>query len=351
MDRTELTTLATRLLNPIAGLHKQVIASFDTPQVGPYHQEGNYLVDHLIRMFNEWRRLAGRPEMSEVLEVALNQVEYHIENGEDLIALYIVLHDAWKGDEVMQVKLDGLPEMTMTRKSWAKWVKTMGSQDKDPVDIAKAKGMLQVSYEDHAEVAAVQLECFTETLKLPEWFVRVVLLHMVAIQLAQVNVPLYERSFANLPEEAWQFLTVVTWLDAQGAVGEDGNCNISGWNNLISSKWAAESYRRVERAIRKADRLDGQKMERALSDLRNSHDIFHNETPDESIDRLKRECALPKVTEADVRNALANIEGLGEALIATIAAEMATDGKLSPDTGRALGRFNKPVRDALKSLG
>ena len=63
-------------------------------------------------------------------------------------------------------------------------------------------------------------------------------------------------------------------------------------------------------------------------------------------------CSLPEVTEEQVRDALAPAieQGLPEELVSAIVADMTSEGKLSKDVGKRLGRFNRAVRPALARL-
>jgi len=364
MDRNELIELARRTLP--ADLVEVVATSLDAPQYGPYHGEGPFLDSHLSAVFQSLRDASeGRfhPQVPEYARAAIGEAaKTHAHRA----PLHVLLHDVEKVSCMTFVHEDGRKEAV----GRADWLRMLDGEEDGPgirrrdadalARLCRRRGIGQISYyqevegetRTHGKVAADRLRRRGD---IDDLVVRGIETHEVAFQFGAkggVNIPLFEKTFGDWDESEVRYALLVNYADQMGSLGASGEPDISDFLWMARSWDAWGKLQALQRHFAAAARVDGQKLERALAGLRRSPTAFQVESYPDVVARIAAEVALPEVTEAQVRAALAPAidEGLPEDLAAAIVAEMTSAGKLSAETGRALGPLNRLVRPALARL-
>lgn len=350
--RSRLMSLARDLLP--ADLLPDFEASLSTPQLGPHHNEGPFMDSHLEAMLrtlddvSRFRFASGVPH--EAAAVMDSVVMVHRNDA----VLHILLHDIEKqscltlvfadGHEEERASLEGLP--VESAEAWSAY--------------CAEHGVVQVSYyhgdgeskRSHGKAAAERLRAhggFSELL------LRGIETHEIATVFGDrdgVNIPLFEENFGDLNAAEIAYVLLANYLDQMASLGADGQPDIGDFVWLAKTWLAWRDLEHLKRRLAELDRLDQHKLSQILGKLRNDKDAFQAESVDVAFERILKEVKLPEVTADQVREALAPAmaEGLPADIAEAIVAEMTSDGKVSSETGKRLGKFNKTVRPALAKL-
>ncbi len=341
-------------------LQGDVERSLHVPQVGPYHQEGPFMENHLSRVM-----MALEEVYFEGLQVFVPQPVRSLITGAiqklgmDLCRLYILLHDLDKANCLTIVYIDG----NKVAVTWDEWTGMFDGSDGDSLaTFCLDAGIEQISYyqdqdggskRSHGRVTAERLRGRED---IPDIVVKAIEEHELAFTFGSrggINIPLVEKMVEGKDKLAIGFTLLVNYADQMGSAREDGEPDVSDFLLMVDSYLAYRQLGQLKDRLSQTDRLDDQKVNKALAKLRKATDAFCAEDVDRAYSRIVRECRLPELTQAQVMTALepAISEGLSDKLIEAIVAEMTSEGKLSRETGKALGRFNRLIRPALAKLG
>lgn len=349
------------------GLMSAIELSFGTPQFGPFHCEGPTMDSHLWLIHETLRDAMNRHFHPNVPLFIGKDMEEAAHRFNALALQHLLLHDLEKITTLTFVFTDGRKE-AITLEQWAEMMlrlhESLGITELDEKtlrDFCTGRGIAQISYYQdvdgkkisHGKKAADRLR---ELGGFDDLLIRGIETHEIAFQFGErrgINIPLFERTFGDLGDLAIDYMCLVNYCDQMSSLRENGQPDISDFLWMVRSYEAWQKFQVVIADINAIDRLDNQKVQRALAALRDSTDAFQNEGVDAVVERIVTECKLPTVTESQVRDALAPAiaEGLDAELVERIVTEMTTDGKIASDTGDKLGRFNRLVRPALAKLG
>jgi len=357
LTNEQLLSCATDLVP--ADLVADVERSLVVPQVGPYHQEGPFMDSHLVRVLATLEDIADGQIDERVPETVRSLMVKAVESvGLDTCRLYVLLHDADKATCLTLVFTDGSKRAI----TWGEWTAMFtGTTGDELSSFCQESGIEQISYyQDQDGVKRTHGRVTAERLRgrgdIPEIVVSAIEEHELAFTFGTrggTNIPLIERMVEGKDDICVGFTFAVNYADQMGSYREDGRPDMGYFLLMTESFVAFRQLAELTARIVKTDRLHKQKVEKVVADLRRSTDAFRAETADQAYSRIVGDAKLPEVTEAQVRTALeqAIAEGLPREIIDTIVVEMTSSGKLSSETGKALGRFNRPVRAALATLG
>ncbi len=366
MTSKDLMTMAAGLVP--ADLLSDVRRSLLVPQVGPYHQEGPFMDSHLVRVLATLEDVAqGQIDERVPKSVRMLMVDAVESVGLDTCRLYVLLHDLDKATCLTLVDANGSKRAI----TWDEWRTFAGIPTEGfalgvacKLLIPTLTGMskiVQISYyQDQDGVTRTHGRVTGERLRgrddIPAIVVNAIEEHELAFTFGArggINIPLIERMVEGKDDISVGFTFAVNYADQMGSYREDGSPDISDFLLMAESYCAFRQFTELTARIAATDRLDSQKVEKAMAGLRKATDAFRTESADQAYARIIEECKLPKVDEDQVRQALepAIAEGLPTEIVEAIVAEMTTLGKLSSETGKQIGRFNRLVRPALAKLG
>ncbi len=349
MDSIRNVTMTAQLPEEI---QNAALASLRTPQRGPFHNEGAFMESHLQLMLevldDVWRQ-RFHPAVS--LEAALAMHKALVDTTPAAL-MHVVLHDIDKPSCLTLVFVDdskdertGLEGLPLeSEEAWDAY--------------CEEQGIVQVSYYHestgrmHGKVAAERLRA----LGFDDLLVKGIETHEIAMAFGDrggVNIPLFEEHFGGMNEREIGYVLLVNYLDQMASLGPDGQPCLDDFVWLMKSWRGSRSLKQVKHWMATHDRLDQHKLNQILAKLRNDKDAFTTESFVDAYARILKEVVLPEVTADQVREALtpAIAEGLSSELVEAIVSEMTSDGKVSSDTGKKIGKFNKLVRPALAKLG
>lgn len=335
--------------------------SLRVPQAGPYHREAPFMEGHLEEMRRSilFIDLVDGPfdydlDVGVQVEMAA-AIDWY---GLHAAYQYMFLHDVDKTSCMTLVYTDGR-KVAVT---WEKWTTMFaGSTGEELSALCLKEGIQRISYyqevdgqiRDHGRVTAERLAGRSDV---PQVVVEAIRDQTLALAFGErdgVNIPLAERVFGERSEHAQAFFLAVNYADQMASHREGGEPDMGAFISMVESREAWANLRYVTKRLAEFDRLDTQKVARELGKLRKATDAFRNETADQAYSRIVGECTLPEVTEEAVRQALEPViaDGLPAEIVEVIVTEMVSSGKLSRETGKQLGRFNRLVRTALATLG
>ena len=367
LNRAELCDLAARVLP--ADLVSAVERSFWTPQFGPNHNEGPYMDSHLSLVIETLEKIS-RGKVRRVVPVVSRHMMVMAVREYGLVTrrIYALLHDVAKQDCMTLVYADGR-KVAVT---WNEWqailfdggesgcASLVGDGDAQ-TRFCQEQGIEKISYfqktengqRAHGRVAAEWLRGRTD---IPGLVVRAIETHEIAYQFGGkggINLPLFEKTFGGWTEAEVGFALAVNYADQMASLDTTGKPVIEDVVWLARTALAARDLATLSARLEATPQLDVARVEKALVALNGSRAAFQTETVEQVYARIVAECRLPEVTEVQIRDALVPVveAGLSDELTDRIVIEMVANGKLSAETGKALGGFNRLVRPALAKLG
>lgn len=285
----------------------------------------------------------------EILEAYKNIVK----EGPQGIQIFILLHDIAKPD-CLTLTYDNSRKVEVT---WEEWCGMFDGEDL--AKFCKQEGIKQISYfqegRSHAKIGADLIGEYPEQ-SIPDWVKKTIELHEIGFLFGDrkgINIPLFDKNFGEWEKHHILLFMLCIYIDLMSSHNENGKPDIKPLLLLAESYEAWQKLTQLQERLESTERLNDKMVEKALISLRKAKDAFREEDVDQAYERIVEMARLPEVNEKQVREALAKAieEGLSEELVKAIVADITSQGKLSRETGKQLGRFNKTVRPTLAKLG
>lgn len=242
----------------------EVERSLGTPQLGPYHNEGPFMIHHLMAIADvlqdvfQWQYF-HQDVPSQVRYFIVSEASKHL----DKLLLYVFLHDVDKPDCMTFVYKDGRKEPV----TWSDWEKMLqnnrlgrfvyqGKLDSKSSDRQQALeefcgaiGLGSISYYQkrqegkgkprvvtHGKSAARRL---AKRGDIPELVIKAIDTHEVAYQFdakGGINLKLFRKLFGDWNKDEIAFMLLVNYSDMMGSLRIDMRPNIDGF------LWLARTY-------------------------------------------------------------------------------------------------------------
>lgn len=358
---SQLLALAARLVP--ADFLNDVKRSLRVPQLSPHHREGPFMDEHLVLVLAALEQVA-RGEIDERVHEAARELMLEAVSvlGIETCQQYVLLHDLDKANCLTLTYENGRKVAI----SWDEWKGMFAGQTGEELEsFCQEEGIVQISYfqetpdgtRKHGAVTAERLRGRDD---IPSVVVDAIGEHEMCFTFGArggINIPLMEKLGEGKNRKSFGFMLAVNYADQMGSLKDNGEPDLSDFLLMVDS-FVALGYLTALRdefviARRRGERFDDQAVEKALAVIRKDVNAFQSETVEQAFERIASQTRLPEVSEGQVLEALspAIAEGLPQEFVEAIVAEMTTSGKLSSETGKRLGRFNRLVRPALAKLG
>ena len=248
----------------------EVNRSLRTPQFGPHHNEGPFMVHHLMAIMDILQDVFLRKRFhekvpNEIRHFILKEASSHI----DKLLLYVFLHDIDKPDCMTFVYKDGRKE-SVTWRQWAAMVDSHrlgrfvyqghfnhGGDDRQQAlgNFLDDLGVKSISYYQKREEGKGRLKVVAHGRSaanrlrrrrdIPELVIKAIETHEVAYQFDQkggINLKTFRKLFVDWTKDEIAFMLLVNYADMMGSLGRDMRPKIDGF------LWLARTYLAVETA-------------------------------------------------------------------------------------------------------
>ncbi|MFH1314865.1 MAG: hypothetical protein ABIH67_00530 [Candidatus Uhrbacteria bacterium] len=311
-------------------LRAKIEQSFDVPQAGEFHKEGQTMDTHLDLILENVQAIVnqGVEAISDDLpESVRDLIVSAVCKNRERVEQYVLIHDLAKAD-TLGVTVGDQEEKLMT---WEEW-QAFASDVKDISDL----GVTKVSYKGHAELGVAQAKDlgFDDPLVLDA-----VDKHMVSMAMTGISSDIYDRHFAGLNQDEIAFALTANYLDLMGSKRGEFIDPLAEFKNFIASKEKSETIRLViaeladgavsvqeineaiARITAKGDDpdkdkpwlglinkisqkgFDKNKLTKALSSMRSSKEPLNADNMAQAISAISKECKL-KTYDPDAVRAL-----------------------------------------------
>lgn len=274
--------------------------SLRTPQYGPHHNEGPFMVHHLMTIIETLQDVFQRKTFeskvpNEIRRLILDEASKHL----DKLLLYVFLHDIDKPDCMTFVYKDGRKESV----SWMKWHELINSHrlgkfvyqgqfDRAGDDRQQALanllddlGVKSISYYQKREEGKGKPKVVAHGKSAARWLsrrgdipalvIKAIEAHEVAYQFDQkggVNLKLFRKLFSDWKTDEIAFMLLVNYADMMGSLGVDMQPKIDGFLWLARTHLAVETGKDVLAiAAEKSIEIDMNALDQELERIYNHH--------------------------------------------------------------------------------
>lgn len=242
--------------------------ALDTPQFGPYHNEGLRMDAHLGAILDAAERIRGGtfdfaelglpPDRAADVQRLLERVA---REQKDNLTTYAYLHDLKKPD-TMNVELEDGSQRLFTMTEWEAIVTEAGGDEDHIRQALGASGITKIGYRhdeaiapdgqshDHGPDGAAELErlagqdhevaAFLADKRLILTGVAAHEMHFQAFPGTSSAKQYAEKIAARFSPEEVDFILAVNFLDIAGSKGPDGRSDYTGFRNMVEARAAHE---------------------------------------------------------------------------------------------------------------
>jgi len=288
-----------------------VRASLDTPQFGPYHNEGIRMDAHLGAIMEaaasmmagtfDYTQLALAPEQTATLRAMLERVCR--EHAEELTT-YAYLHDLKKPDCMNVERSDGTQRI-FTMDEWKRIAADAGGDDARVRDVLRAQGIVKIGYRqdaaltgdedrDHGPEAEGTIRALAEHDPDVATFVATHDLILTGVGAHEMHFQRFPSSAKArawrdelatvFPPETIDFILTVNFLDIAGSKNADGSSDFSSFRNMLEARASHDEIATFADVAPTLERFAGRKpafLENAMNTLLNL----------ESLDAVRKQIA------------------------------------------------------------
>jgi hypothetical protein len=225
--------------------------SLDTPQWGPYHNEGNSLESHVLLMIKVLDDCLAKIWHKDVPENAITLLQKIVAKRKDLVEQHIILHDVGKGQCMTFKYADGHKEV-IKASTWGKI--RDGKSVADYPEIMNKKRVRQISYMQIFPNGKMRTHPYKAVKMLREYnlnhlMIKGIETHEIASQFGSrdgVNISLFEKVFGNYSEEEILYILLVNYIDKMACIRKNGQPDMSAFLALLKSWQAWKKFVEVE---------------------------------------------------------------------------------------------------------
>ncbi|MBI4433983.1 hypothetical protein HY632_04350 [Candidatus Uhrbacteria bacterium] len=245
-------------------------ATLDTPQFGPYHNEGLRMDAHFGAILEAVEQIADGTFDVDALGLPLDRCDAAkelftkvVRDHRTAIAIYVYLHDLKKPD-CMNVELADGSARIFTMEEWRALVAGAHGDDAQVRAALRERGITKIGYRhdakltggierDHGPEGVQYLEALGREHKDVADFLRERTLILAGIANHEMHfqafphsasAKLYQEKIASrFSEEEAHFILTVCFLDMAGSKSPDGSSEYVGLRNMLASR---DAYRVIE---------------------------------------------------------------------------------------------------------
>lgn len=312
----------------LAQLRADIKDSFNTPQLGKYHNEGVFMDTHLdliVNTINDIRKgnfNASVPaEIKEILS-AVSRAHH-----EDLLR-YTLLHDLEKPSCLTVTFDDGTQRELQKQEALNLVPEDMRSNCTAAMNALKALSIAKISYfhpseqKQHGEAAVNKLRPNMEKLGISETILKAIELHEVAYQFDSPKAANFRKHFAKLSADEQAWALTACYIDLQSSLTEDGKPDISPFLTLVKAMQSSQIVSFLESQRKDGgqlvDGIDPAKFDKFISKMLNDANPIEL-SAESALETCRNACRYPRYNGIQLRTGL---DGLVQA--GTINRETAT---------------------------
>ncbi|MBI2483342.1 hypothetical protein HYV74_04190 [Candidatus Uhrbacteria bacterium] len=272
-------------------------ATLDTPQWGPYHNEGLRMDAHFGAILEAVEQIADGTFDFDALglppdrrDAAKELITKIVRDHRTAIAIYVYLHDLKKPD-CMNVELEDGSARIFTMEEWRALVAEAHGDDVQIRAALRERGIAKIGYRhdaeltggierDHGPEGVQYLEALGRERTDVADFLREHTLILAGIANHEMHfqafphsaaAKLYQEKIASrFSEEEAGFILTVCFLDMAGSKSPDGSSEYAGLRNMLESR---DAYRIIERYREQREAARRPLQKNAYGQLLNIDDI------------------------------------------------------------------------------